>query len=33
MSSGYLEVLRTTGALRVFVPALVGRLSFAMVWP
>ena len=31
MSSGYLEVLRTTGALRVFVPALVGRLSFAMV--
>ena len=31
MSGGYLEVLRTAGALRVFVPALVGRLSFAMV--
>ncbi|MBC7763441.1 MAG: MFS transporter, partial [Candidatus Saccharibacteria bacterium] len=31
MTGGYLEVLRTTGALRVFVPALVGRLSFAMV--
>ncbi|WP_105036991.1 MFS transporter [Cryobacterium aureum] len=31
MSSGYLEVLRTPGALRVFIPALVGRLSFAMV--
>ena len=29
MSSGYLEVLRTSGALRVFVPALVGRFSFA----
>ena len=31
MSSGYLEVLRATGALKVFVPALVARLSFAMV--
>ena len=31
MSNSYLEVLRTTGALRVFIPALVGRLSFAMV--
>ncbi|MEC5178409.1 MFS family permease [Cryobacterium sp. MP_M5] len=31
MSGGYLEVVRTAGALRVFVPALVGRLSFAMV--
>ena len=31
MSGGYLEVLRTAGALRVFVPALIGRLSFAMV--
>lgn len=31
MSSSYLQVLRTKGALRVFVPALVGRLSFAMV--
>ncbi|TFC39030.1 MFS transporter [Cryobacterium sp. TMT2-14] len=31
MTGGYLEVMRTAGALRVFVPALVGRLSFAMV--
>ena len=31
MSGSYLAVLRTKGALRVFLPALVGRLSFAMV--
>lgn len=31
MNRGYLEVLRTPGALRVFAPALIGRLSFAMV--
>ncbi|MFG6444488.1 MFS transporter [Microbacterium sp. P07] len=31
MTSSYLEVLRMKGALRVFVPALLGRLSFAMV--
>jgi MFS family permease len=31
VSRGYLEVLRAPGALRVFAPALVGRLSFAMV--
>jgi MFS family permease len=31
MSVGYLEVLRTPGAMRVFIPALAGRLSFAMV--
>lgn len=30
-SSSYVSVLRSPGALRVFVPALVGRLSFAMV--
>ena len=29
MSGGYREVLRTSGALRDFVPALVGRFSFA----
>lgn len=31
MSGGYSEVLRTRGALRVFLPALAGRMSFAMV--
>lgn len=31
MTSGYLEVLGTPGALRAFLPALLGRLSFAMV--
>lgn len=31
MSVGYVEVLRTPGAMRVFIPALAGRLSFAMV--
>lgn len=30
-SGSYLEVLRTPQALRVFLPALLGRLSFAMV--
>ena len=29
--SGYLEVLRFPGALRAFLPALVGRLAFAMI--
>ncbi|QYF73225.1 MFS transporter [Cryobacterium sp. PAMC25264] len=31
MIAGYLQALRTPGALRVFLPALLGRLSFAMV--
>lgn len=31
MSTGYLAVLLAPGALRAFLPALVGRLSFAMV--
>lgn len=31
ISGSYLDVLRTPQALRVFAPALVGRLSFAMV--
>ena len=31
MIAGYLQALRTPGAIRVFVPALLGRLSFAMV--
>jgi len=31
VSATYRDVLRTPGALRVFLPALVGRLSFAMV--
>lgn len=31
MIAGYLETLRTPGALRVFLPALVGRMAFAMV--
>ena len=31
MIAGYLQALRMPGALRVFLPALLGRLSFAMV--
>lgn len=31
MSHGYLDLIRTRGALRIFIPALIGRLSFAMV--
>lgn len=31
MTSSYLAILRAPGALRVFLPAAVGRLSFAMV--